>query len=569
MNAGQRLALGLEHFDGDDLYEVAKAIHRAATVVADGTIDEPSGLVVTNDAATGDVGHPLIAHLKGKHRQHLGHRLHEAGQGGVEFSPVVPHAITVIITVNTVNMKNEAGTPRRLRSEYIGDSHGPRTPLLRCSTPLLLLALALAPVLSGCPKTAAAKPSSKAASSQVDTFDYVWQRVGNSFPDADMNGVDWQAVRDELRPQAEAAADPDALRPILKDMLSRVGVSHFAIVPGRIYRPRGTGPRGDLGFDAGLVDGAVHVLSVRDGGPAVQAGLQPGDRIDQLGDVVLAEVLAELSSSDSPRGPAAAIGSLMRELVHQPIGEPCAVHIVRGDTTPAPITIRPGPLQGEVFKMGELPATLVETSSHIDDPDGDGPIPPVLVIRFSMFAMPSAIAIRRAVIDASAQGIDLAVVDLRGNPGGMLDVARGIAGHFVPRRSASLGTFRTREANLELSIRPRISAERIDGNIAVIIDGRSASSSEVLASGLQDLDRATIVGEQSSGLALMSAFESLPNGDRMQFVFADLTSPNGHRLEGVGVTPDLIVSSTAAALRSGHDLPLEAALAAVRAPESP
>lgn len=440
---------------------------------------------------------------------------------------------------------------------------------MRFPTSMLLLALALMP-LGGCPKTGTSTPSTKVASPQVDTFEYVWKRVGESFPDADMNGVDWQAVHDELRPKAEAAADPDALRPILKDMLGRVGVSHFAIVPGRVYRPRGTGPKGDLGFDAGLVDGAVHVLSVRAGGPAEQAGLQPGDRIDQIGDTVLTDVLAELTTADSPRGPAATVGSLMRELALQPIGEPCAVHIQRGEHTPEPITIRPGPLQGEVFKMGELPATLVETHTRIDDPDGpDGPLAPVLVIRFSMFAMPSAVAIRHAVIDARAQGVEAAVIDLRGNPGGMLDVARGIAGHFVPRRSASLGTFRTREANLELSIRPRISAERIDGPVAVVIDGRSASSSEVLASGLQDLDRATIIGEQSSGLALMSAFESLPNGDRMQFVFADLTSPDGHRLEGIGVTPDLVVPPTAEALRSGHDLALEAALQAVRSPETP
>ena len=433
----------------------------------------------------------------------------------------------------------------------------------------LLLALSLMVSLAGCPR--AGNPSSAGASTtQVDTFEYVWRRVGDSFPDADMNGVDWQSVHDELLPRAMRAADADALRPVLRDMLSRVGVSHFAIVPGRVYRPRGSGPRGELGFDAGLVQGAVHVLQVRPGGPAEQAGIKPGDQVLQIGEVVIADVLAELSSSDSTRGPAATVGSLMRELVHQPIGEACQVQVQRGDAAPEPISIRPGPLQGQVFKMGELPATLVETDARIDDPDGpDGPIAPVLVVRFSMFAMPSAIAVRKAVMDARAQGVQAAVVDLRGNPGGMLDVARGIAGHFVARRSASLGTFRTREADLELSIRPRISAERIDGPVAVIIDGRSASSSEVLASGLQDLKRATIVGEQSSGLALMSAFESLPNGDRMQFVFADLTSPNGHRLEGVGVTPDVHVPPTATALQAGHDPALEAALQVVRPSETP
>jgi len=434
-------------------------------------------------------------------------------------------------------------------------------------------AIAVLVLASGCIKPASVTgPTApvEVPHEQLATFDYLWKRVADGYPDPEFGGVDWPAVRDELRPEADAAADADALRPVLRDMLSRVGVSHVAIVSGDVYRSgSGEGPRGVLGMDAGLVEGAAHVLSVREDGPADREGIRPGDRIRRIGDTDLDILVTELADGQGVRGPDAAVGGVMRELLRPVIGEPTKVVVVRDDQEVI-FTVRPAPLQGQVFQVGELPATRVETHTHIDDPDGpEGPIAPVLVVRFSMFAVPNGAAIRQAIIRAKASGVEHCIIDLRGNPGGLPLVAQGIAGHFVARKSASLGTFSTRGTTLEFNIRPRVSAERLDGQLAVLVDGRSASSSEIFASGLQDLGRAVVIGEQSSGLALMSQFERLPNGDRAQLVFADLRSPSGARLEGKGVTPDLVVPPTAAALHAGHDRALETALASVRGQETP
>ena len=437
------------------------------------------------------------------------------------------------------------------------------------------LAICLAATVAGCAQKAASGPAHTSPavaheSVHLATFDYLWQRVADGYPDPTLGGVDWNQVKDDLRPAASAATTADELRPVLTEMLGRVGVSHFAIVPGDVYRiGSGEGPRGELGMDATLLQGAVYVVSVEPNGPAHQAGVHPGDRITAVEDTNLDAIVAELADGQGPRRAAAAVGSVLRDVLHPVVGEPTRLQIER-DGTPSSITVRPAPIQGDVFKVGELPATRVETIVRVDDPDGpNGPIAPVLVIRFSMFAVPNGAAIRRAVMQAKLDGVAACVIDLRGNPGGLPLVAQGIAGHFVARRSASLGTFQTRESTLEFNIRPRVSAERLDGPLAILVDGRSASSSEIFASGMQELERAIVVGEQSSGLALMSSFERLPNGDRAQLVFADLQTPSGKRLEGHGVTPDIVITPTPEALRAGQDPILDTALAAVRTPETP
>ena len=64
---------------------------------------------------------------------------------------------------------------------------------------------------------------------QLESFDYAWSRIGETYYDASMNGLDWEALRDELRPQAEKATTNAELAEILRDMMARIGESHFQI----------------------------------------------------------------------------------------------------------------------------------------------------------------------------------------------------------------------------------------------------------------------------------------------------------------------------------------------------
>jgi carboxyl-terminal processing protease len=99
--------------------------------------------------------------------------------------------------------------------------------------------------------------------------------------------------------------------------------------------------------------------------------------------------------------------------------------------------------------------------------------------------------------------------------------------------------------------------------VAILTDELSASTSEVMAGGLQDLKRARTVGGRTAGMVLPSMVERLPGGIRLQYAVADFRTPNGVLLEGRGVQPDVPVIETRTDLAAGRDPVLEAAEAAL------
>ena len=98
------------------------------------------------------------------------------------------------------------------------------------------------------------------------------------------------------------------------------------------------------------------------------------------------------------------------------------------------------------------------------------------------------------------------------------------------------------------------------GPVAILMDGNSASTSEIMAGGLKDIGRARVFGTRSAAAALPSLIERLPNGDGFQYAIANYISEGGKPLEGLGVTPDEEVKLTREALLAGHDPVVDAAL---------
>src|SRR5688572_4329345 len=129
-----------------------------------------------------------------------------------------------------------------------------------------------------------AAPLSAQAPPPVVTFDSAWKIIRDTHFDTTFNGVDWNRVKVELRPKAEAATNNDQLRSVLSDMLQRLNQSHFSIIPQSLAEDAPTGGAGDLGMDVRYVQNTLLVTRVDAGGPAAQAGIKAGWVIKQVGE---------------------------------------------------------------------------------------------------------------------------------------------------------------------------------------------------------------------------------------------------------------------------------------------
>jgi len=133
----------------------------------------------------------------------------------------------------------------------------------------------------------------------------------------------------------------------------------------------------------------------------------------------------------------------------------------------------------------------------------------------------------------------------------------------------TLGTIQLRGYSNVLTATPSLGVKPFTGKVVVLTDEGTASTSEILAAGLQEARRAVIVGDTTLGAALPSAIERLPGGAVMQYIVADFKTPKGVFIEGRGVQPDKRVIETRAGLQSGRDPVLDAGVVAARASAAP
>jgi carboxyl-terminal processing protease len=179
-------------------------------------------------------------------------------------------------------------------------------------------------------------------------------------------------------------------------------------------------------------------------------------------------------------------------------------------------------------------------------------------VSFNIFFEPESLI--KTVEDTvkSCAGCSGFIIDLRGNPGGIGALAMGVAGWFIDKPDQQLGAMYMRDNTVKFVVNPRPDAFR--GPLAILVDGCSASTSEIFAGGLKDLKRARVFGKRTAGAALPSVFEKLPNGDGFQYAIANYISQGGKALEGTGVVPDEEVPLTRQQLLAGQDPVLEAAV---------
>lgn len=396
----------------------------------------------------------------------------------------------------------------------------------------------------------------------AETFDAAWTIIKNTHFDRTMNGLDWDAVRAELEPKAAAAKTPAELRAVIRDMLERLGLSHFALIPSTAEVPANGNASGDSSGDPGI---EVRLLGrdvvVTHVGPEVTAPVRAGWRITHIGSSALADLLKGIPETESDRLRKVEAWRIAETRLRGPAGSKVDVTFEDGQGTPVKLSLERRVEHGNPVTVGSLPTMYVRVEKdRKTTPSGKT----AGVITFNVWMAAVDAQFQQAMEDfRHADGI---IIDLRGNPGGLAAMLMGISGYFVSER-VSLGVMKTREGELRFFANPRLvnaSGERVEafgGPVAILVDSMSGSASECFAGGMQSIGRARIFGQTSMGQALPALFDRLPNGDLLIHAYGDFVTATGTRLEGRGVIPDESVPLERADLLAGRDRTMEAALA--------
>ncbi|MBN2433010.1 MAG: hypothetical protein JXQ27_16180 [Acidobacteria bacterium] len=437
----------------------------------------------------------------------------------------------------------------------------PKTILLRIGTAAMigLLLAGFSPVRAGAGEEALTAEQKEL---NRQSFEMVWSTIRDKHYDPTLGGLDWNAVHAELLPEMEAATTMDEARQVLRKIIARLELSHFNIIPGHLFAEMGTEESatsmddGITGLDVRYLDGLALVTAVEPGSPAALAEIQTGWAITHIGQTELAPLLDKLHQEFAGRTlHDAVLASVVKGRLNGPVGETVTVTFLDGeDKSVTKEIVRIDP-PGQKYRLGYLPPFHVWIKTR--PLDGN-----IGYIAFNAFMDPVQLMPKFNEAMQQFMTADGLIIDLRGNGGGLPNMATGMAGWLIDRKNLHLGTVYYRDSELKIIVRPR--PEIFKGPVAVLIDGLSASCSEFMAGGLKDLDRARIFGSTTAGAALPSIVVKLPNGDGFQYAFANYRSAGGDVLEGNGVTPHEPIMPARAALLQGEDPVLDGAVAWIK-----
>lgn len=392
----------------------------------------------------------------------------------------------------------------------------------------------------------------------VASFDDAWTTIRDTFYDPTFGGLDWEGVRTTLRPKVLAAASPDDARAVIREMLATLKRSHFGLMsPATAADPVPTGSA-IVPIDIRLIGADVVITRVTDGSEASRVGIKPGQVLVKVDDAVVAPWIAAAAHAD-PRMTALNVWRRVQIALQGPDASHAKL-TVRASGREQVLAVRRERPAGDRIVLGDLPPFYVHVNTRaVETPAGRG----VGLVGFNVW-MASANPLIEFAIDRHRAQHGL-VIDLRGNPGGLAVMIRGVAGHLFDQQVV-LGRMKTRDTELEFAANPRVvmadgrSVVPFAGPVALLVDELTASASECFAGGLQSLGRVRVFGRTTAGQALPASTKRLPNGDLLMYVVGDFVTGTGRRLEGEGVIPDEKITLDPAALIAGRDPDLEAAL---------
>ena len=282
-----------------------------------------------------------------------------------------------------------------------------------------------------------------------------------------------------------------------------------------------------LGGDAA----GLKVVSVVDGGPAGRAGVRVGDTLLSIRGKKMAGVGLDEATALLDGKP----GTLVTIEVERPDEDGIKTFGFA----------REAPPRESVNGATVLPEEFAAESK-------------IGYVHIRAFEEQTARELADALDSLEGEGIEALVLDLRDNPGGLIDTASAVCGEFLPPKSLVAKTLgRPGTDNSESFQTPAVQRRKRTYPLAVLINGASASSAEIVAGALQDHDRALVVGEKSFGKGSVQTVLTmgLGTGAAMRLTTARFFTPDGHPIDAKGIRPDIEIP--------GDKLPIAAAAKAL------
>jgi len=270
-------------------------------------------------------------------------------------------------------------------------------------------------------------------------------------------------------------------------------------------------------------DGQFMIVEPLAGYPAIKAGVRAGDIILQVDGIDLAG-MSIYEAISLIRGPA---GTTVKLLIRREgVDEPFTIEIVRAR-----------------IEMPVLEYRMLENN--------------IAYIRLNDFGQTATAKLKDALQNVLANNPQGLILDLRGNPGGYLSVAVEVASQFIDHGPILIERFKDGQERPYNAIRGGLA---LDIPLVVLVNGGSASASEIVAGAIQDTERGTLIGTKTLGKGSVQAVHTLSDGSQLRVTIARWFTPNGRAIHEQGLQPEIQVEVTEEDLQAGRDPQLERAI---------
>ncbi|MBE0426251.1 MAG: S41 family peptidase [Nitrospirae bacterium] len=305
----------------------------------------------------------------------------------------------------------------------------------------------------------------------------------------------------------DEAKTKDLIYGAMKGMLTTLD-PHSAFLTPEQYKEMQVDTKGEfggIGIQIGVKEGMLTVIAPIEDTPAYKAGIKAGDKIIKIND----EITKDMSLHDAV--------SKMRGTPSTPV----KIAILReGWTETKDFTII-----REIIKIKSVKSNVFEDS--------------IGYIKINQFQEQTASDLSNAIDNLEKDNIDSLILDLRNNPGGLLNSAVDVTGQFIP--TGKLVVFIKDKKGHKIEYRSSESNPTLNLPMIVVVNQGSASASEIVAGALKDWNRAVVIGVQTFGKGSVQSVIPMSDGSALRLSTARYYTPKGTSIQATGIVPDIVV----------------------------